>query len=196
MTLTHYAVARDGIITVTKTRKHSPAGSIIPQFWHKGRLRVRLTDDNGRRVSVCVHKLVWETYATRQPDEGEEIAFLDGNPINVHFDNLCIKGRGEILPAVIPPSQQNALVILQHIERGVIHSGGGKKTRLFGEANPNAVLTAEMAFFIRYIAPGRITQQEIADRLCISQAAVSHCQRGKTWGHVLGQLMLGSGKAG
>lgn len=177
---THYAIDETGVITILKTRRHSPAGEIIPQRLHRGMLRVKLTDDNGKPRQCWVHELVWNAYAAEPLASGEKIVFVDRNCLNPHFDNLAVIRRGDTRPVIHPdkfliPAPVQALAV------------GTKKSNWKGSANPNAKLSERQAAAIRY-GNKRMTQADMAEHLGVSQATISHVITGKTWAHVWKQI--------
>lgn len=179
--LSHYAITIAGIVTVAKTRARSPEGEIIPQRVWRGKLRVKLTDDNGKPRQCWLHELVWNTYAAEPLASREKIVFLDGNSLNPHFDNLAVIRRGDTRPVIHPdnyliPAPAQALAI------------GTKKSDWRGSANPNAKLSERQAAAIRY-GNKRMTQADMAEHLGVSQATISHVITGKTWAHVWKSLV-------
>lgn len=173
---THYSIDESGVVSIAKTRRHSPVGDIIPQRVWRGMLRVKLTDDTGKPRQCWVHNLVWNTFAVEPVEKGERLIFIDGNIQNVHFDNLAVVKRGDLRPIIRPdsfltPKPIQALMI------------GAKKSDWKGSANPNAKLSDYEAACIRFFNK-RITQVEMAERLCVSQATISHVITNKTWTHI------------
>lgn len=173
---THYSIDKDGIITVVKTRRHSPAGEVIPHREWRGMLRVKLTDDTGKPRQCWVHNLVWNTYAVEKLEKGERIVFVDSNPLNPSFDNLAVVKHGDKRPVIHP----DYYLIVEPPKALVI---GAKKSDWRGTENPNAKLDDYTIFAIRY-GNKRITQDEMAEKLGVSQATISYIINNKTWKHV------------
>ena len=181
----HYHIARSGVVTVAITRRRSPADSKVKPFAARGKYRVKLTDGDGTRHSIYVHELVSQTYAARQPEDDERIAFIDGDKLNPHFENLMLVSTTDTPPEpseLVPAIREE--ILLGHRGKLAPLRRPDRTNRRVGTNNGNAILTDEAAMVIRYYCRGRFTQQEIADRFMISQSTVSQIMRGETWSHV------------
>lgn len=182
-----YTITEAGEIRRASTKHGVGTGDLIkPQLW-RGKYRIRLRDEVGKQKAFWVYELVWNAFAGRVMEPDEELCFIDGDTSNHHFDNLAVRYKDDTRAIVKP---QNGLM-LPDIVRGIAIHGGGKKTRLFGEANPASILTTEIVIAIRY-ANGRYSYQQMIDKLggIISKSAISKIIRGETWKHLDNPLFL------
>lgn len=125
---------------------------------HGGYLLMNLYRD-GKRKSVTLHRLVWETF-NGVGKSGLHICHLDGNPKNNRLSNLA---------------QVDAKTNHTHKK---IHG-----TYKFGESHPISKLSEKNVLKIR-AAKGRVKQKVLAKKYGVTYSNISAIQLRKSWRHV------------
>lgn len=120
---------------------------------------IKLTDDNHKRRTCLVHRLVVQAHQGEIP-KGMWVNHKDGDKCNNHISNL----------EVVSPSESYAHA------RDVL-----KREYAKGESCAKAKLTQDEAEMIRHLLSAGFSQGKIARAFLVSQASISYLANNKTW---------------
>ena len=143
-------------------------GIVNPWVAKVGYLMVNLYD-GGKRKKAYVHQLVCGAFHGPAPSPKHEVGHRDGARTNNRVDNLRWVTR------------------IENCDDSAIHG-----TRLRGEHQNGAKLTAATVLEIRRLAAAGVMQKDIAARFGVSASAIWHVIRRNTWAHVFDGLLLGA----
>lgn len=155
-----YEISTDGRVYSTLNWRGYGRREIQPVPGAGGYAKVRLRHPDGRRVNRSVHRLVALTFMSPRPS-GEQLRHLNGNKLDNRLDNFS---WGTPL--------ENAQDRDEH----------GTTAR--GRRNGFAKLTESDIPIIRRKLAGGSSQRNVAKQFGVTQSAIFHINKGRTWRHV------------
>lgn len=155
-----YEVSNFGNVRLAVVRNNRPCGYVMKQKQDAGGyLRVSLSGGTHRKT-VLVHRLVCIAFHG-EPQAGQEVAHIDGNPRNNRSDNLSWATKSE--------NQRHR----------VAH---GTDSR--GARHPMSRLSEAQVRLIRFAPKEYGSGARLARQFGVTPAAISAIRNGKLWSHM------------
>lgn len=157
-----YAVSNCGQVKRITTYGRGIAGTIRKQVIVAGYPAVALTNRDGRRKMIHVHRLVAIEFLGPAPAADMEVNHINADRMNPRLDNLEWMTKG------------------QNRKHGYDVGFADAK----GQRNGYAKLTTEQAQAIRAEGADRTAWPALADRFGVSKATIRDVATGRTWAHL------------
>lgn len=157
-----YAISNHGRVMRTTTYGRGIAGTIRKPVLVAGYLAVALTNRDGRRKMLHIHRLVAFAFLGEPPAPDMEVNHIDADRLNPRLDNLEWMTKSQNRKHGFDVGYANAK----------------------GERNGHSKLTAEQAQAIRLDGAYRSAWPELARRFGVSKATIRDVATGRTWKHL------------
>lgn len=157
-----YAISNHGRVMRTTTYGRGIAGTIRKPVIVAGYLAVALTNRDGRRKMLHIHRLVALAFLGEPPAPDMEVNHIDADRLNPRLDNLEWMTKG------------------QNRKHG--YDVGFAEAK--GERNGHSKLTTEQATIIRAEGADRSNWLGLAERFNVTTATVRDVATGRTWKHL------------
>lgn len=157
-----YAISTHGRVQRTTTYGRGIAGTIRKPVIIAGYPAVALTNRDGRRKMIHIHRLVAEAFIGPPPAPNMEVNHIDADRMNPRLNNLEWMTKG------------------QNRKHGYDVGFADAK----GERNGHSKLTTQQATTIRAEGGDRETWPILAERFGVSAATVRDVATGRTWKHL------------
>lgn len=157
-----YAISNYGRVMRTTTYGRGIAGTIRKPVLVAGYLAVALTNRDGRRKMLHIHRLVALAFLGEPPAPSMEVNHIDADRLNPRLDNLEWMTKG------------------QNRKHG--YDVGFAEAK--GERNGYSKLTSEQATAIRAEGMDRAAWPCLAARFNVSKATIRDVATGRTWKHL------------